>query len=533
MALGRQVETHRSPLSSAPELSTVSVPAENQSQPSTTIATDPCQPEAQGGDGLSRSAITSPVPVFEVSSAPFANSSDLPATELLYSLIDLYFKHVNTWCPILDHQFASKWLSSFPCPDDPDSVVLYAIVATALRFSQEPSLTPRARRQYYAAAKAKVILCAVENPSLQSLRALVILSFDFLGSSIGPQTVNIIALVVQTTLQLNLHLESTHSLSSSVRDIAGSCRFRDTILPRPETWRDEEGRRRLFWMAYIMERYVAVATGSDFVLPESSIDRSLPCRYDLFSGDQPVETRWSRELRGAEVAVNQPENLGSFSYHCEVIRILSRIHLFLQTPVDICSLAEMQKWETTYQELDHDLNCWLGGLPRDYSNVSQLCHSDPTSKISNWITLHAAFVTAIVRLHSCAAYPPVQSHLFRPSLSASQRCLAAVHSLHEIVQDVVDTGMLNLLGPQFALALSIAARVLLVHTGSEGGELDSSYEFFILTLQQMGQQWAIAEHCAFLLRKISNQARIQSLSNASVGNALSRMRMYVHCVECD
>jgi hypothetical protein len=87
--------------------------------------------------------------------------------------------------------------------------------------------------------------------------------------------------------------------------------------------------------------------------------------------------------------------------------------------------------------------------------------------------------------------------------------------------------MLNLLGPQFALALSIVARLLLVHTGSKGGELDSSYESFILTLQQMGQQWSLAEHCASMLRKISNQALMQCLSQAPAANELARMRMYV------
>ena len=531
MALGRQVETHCTTCLSSdsfvvPQWSNVLVPPEDLPQPTATATAigRPCHHETHE---LSRSTSASPVQLAEAPRGPLANALDLPNADLLYSLIDLYFKHVNTWCPILDRQSTFKWFSTFPGPDDPDLVVLYAIVATALRFSQDPTLTPHDRRRYHTAAKAKVLLSAVEDPSLPSLRALVILSFDFLGSTNGPQTSNIIALVVQTTLQLNLQVEATYNLSSSVREIAGYSRFRDRILPTPESWRDEEGRRRLFWMAYIIERYVAVATGSDFVLPESSIDRSLPCRYDLFSRNQPVETRWSRNLSCAKVDIDHPENLGSFSYHCEVIRILSRIHLFLQTPVDICSLAEVQKWEKTYKELDDDLNNWLGRLPGDYSNISQLCHSDPTSKISNWITLHAAFVTAVVRLHSCRAYPPVQSYLFRPSFSASQRCLAAVHSLHEIARDVVNTGMLNLLGPQFVLALSIAARFLLVHTGSNGGELDASYEFFILTLQQMGQQWRIAAHSASKLRAISNQACIQGSSNSPAPNILSKMRMYV------
>jgi hypothetical protein len=74
------------------------------------------------------------------------------------------FKHVNTWCPILDRQGTFELSPAMPRPDNQDFVVLYAIIITALRFSQEPSLTPHTRRKYYNAAKAKVLI-SIEKPS--------------------------------------------------------------------------------------------------------------------------------------------------------------------------------------------------------------------------------------------------------------------------------------------------------------------------------------------------------------------------------
>ena len=45
------------------------------------------------------------VPEVYSSSAPKAKfDTDLPPYDLLYTLVDLYFKHVNTWCPILDRK---------------------------------------------------------------------------------------------------------------------------------------------------------------------------------------------------------------------------------------------------------------------------------------------------------------------------------------------------------------------------------------------------------------------------------------------
>jgi Fungal specific transcription factor domain len=457
--------------------------------------------------------------------------SDLPAGELLYNLVDLYFKHVNTWCPILDRKVTVDGFFGSSIPDDADRIVLYAIVATTLRFSQDSSLTPEYRKRCHSAARDKVLLHSLQNPSIKSLQALVILAWDFLGSSDGLPSVNIIAMMVRTVLQLNLQVESGLSQSPAVRENVPLGPLHDSILPPPASWIEEEGRRRLFWMIYIIERYSTVATTADFVLNETEIDRYLPTRYDLFSQNRPVETRYSRGPGRSRMIIDQPENLGSFSYHCEVMRSLSRVQMFLQTPVDICSLAEVERWQNTYRELDDELNAWLSNLPDDYSRVSQLCHSDPTSKISNWINLHAAFVTSVVRLHSCAAYPTVRSHIFTPSFYASQRCLSAVQSLREIAQDVINTAMLNLLGPHFAFSLYVAARLLLVHAACTGAEPDPNCEFFISILNQMGQYWNISRQYAQLLDRICKRSRMEwPLNNAmilSTPKALAMMRRYV------
>ncbi|KAF3405387.1 hypothetical protein DPV78_003368 [Talaromyces pinophilus] len=457
---------------------------------------------------------------------------ELPRGELLYNLVDLYFKHINTWCPILDRRATFDSYFSTSVADEADNVALAAILAISLRFSQDPSLTSEVRRKYYSLAKDKVILYATENTSIKSLQALVILTWDSLGSSDGPQGGLLLAMVVRMALQLNLHVESSIYLSSSIPDDASPGQLRQTVLPQPHSWIEEEGRRRLFWMIYIMERYAAVASGSEVVLPESWIHRYLPCRYDLFSKNQPVETRWFSGTSRANTNPDRPENLGSFSYHCEVTSILSRVRTFLESPVDVCSIAEVEQWNNRYRELDDELNAWLSNLPDDYSKVSQLCHSDPTSKIANWITLHAVFVTCVVRLHSCAAYPTVRSHIFNPSYDASKRCLSTVDSLREIAKDVLNTGMLNLLGPPFTFALYVACRLLLVHSASTGVEPDPNCEVFIYILGLIGRYWGHARHYAQLLDQMWKRARLNwtdltgSVSSASKALAMMRRTAY-------
>ncbi|ODH28078.1 hypothetical protein ACO22_04016 [Paracoccidioides brasiliensis] len=267
--------------------------------------------------------------------------------------------------------------------------------------------------------------------------------------------------------------------------------------------------------------------GSDFILDIQQTDRQLPCRYDLFSKNQPVETRRFIGPERPEITINRPENLGSFSYHCEVLRILNRIHKFLRTPIDIGCSVDVDNWQATFRDLDRELDRWLYNLPDDYGRISQLCHSSPTSRISSWIMLHAAFITCVLRLHTCAAYPTIRSQIFFPSFAAMQRCLAAVESLREIVQDVVNTGMLDLLGPHFALSLWVSARVLVVDASVSNTDVNSIH-------------WGMAKKYAKVLENILEEAQeakrvaamIQDTASSSQSppllapKSLAEMRVY-------
>lgn len=425
--------------------------------------------------------------------------SELPPYDLLYTLVDLYFKHVNPWSPILDRKATLDAFFGSQSMDEADRVLMHAVVATTLRFSQDPRLTPESRAQFHDISRQKITLYALDHPNVRALQALVILAVDVLGTSNGQQGWNLLALIARNIVQLGLEVEKGTYLECSTPYPSA------TLLQasQPKSWIESEERRRLCWMTFVLDRYATVATADAFTLDEREMDRCLPCRYDLFSRNEPVETRWRRRAAGqAEMIVNKPENLGSFSYHCEVLGILSRIHRFLHQPLDITRHSDIQRWRETYRELDGELNNWLQNLPGEYGKISQLCHSDPGSRISNWIMLHAAFVTSVIRLHSSAAYPTIKSPVFTPSYHAIQRCLGAVESLREIAQDVLNTGMLSLLGHPFAFALWVSARLLLVHAATMECEIDPKITFFISTLEQMGQHWQVARDYARILNNV-------------------------------
>ncbi|KAJ4005598.1 hypothetical protein NW752_002433 [Fusarium irregulare] len=438
---------------------------------------------------------------------------DLPPHDIIYSLVDLYFKHCGTWCPILERKTIFATFFGSTSMEEPDRILLYAIVATTLRFLKDPRLSPEMSAYYHSVAKHTVQLYAMEHTTVPALRALVIITLDELGTSNGPRGWNLLSLLAQNARQLGLCEESSVFLSAEASEVTHTASSHRVAASKPESWIEDEGRRRLYWMIYLLDRYATIATPTfDFILSDTKINRFLPCSYDLFSKNVPVETRSLSACNNKQspimtYLVNKPENLGSFAYHCEILVILSRIHEFLKMPVDVTSASDMAEWRNTYRNLDRTLDGWLQSLPSEYSKISALCHSDPASRVANWFMLHSAYVTAAVRLHSSAAYPTVRSHIFVPSHYAMQRCLSAVQSLGDITRDVLEADGLNLLGPSFAFSLWVAARLLLVHAATVGCTVDSQIDFFIETLRDVGQHWEVANNYSKILQRVVQRAR--------------------------
>ncbi|KAK6597718.1 fungal specific transcription factor [Botrytis cinerea] len=163
-------------------------------------------PTSQASDFYSTNHPPLQSPSLNISQNPNEVSSDhaLPPYDLLYALVDLYFKFVNTWCPILHRRSTLDSLFGPSALDEADKILLHAIVATTLRFSTDQRLTEERRRHYHDISKQKVLLYGLENSSVKALQALVILALDLVGSSNGPPGWNLLALITRSVVQLGL-----------------------------------------------------------------------------------------------------------------------------------------------------------------------------------------------------------------------------------------------------------------------------------------------------------------------------------------
>lgn len=448
-----------------------------------------------------------------------SSDRDLPPYDLLYALVDLYFKYINTWCPILHRKSTLDSLFGPSMIEETDKILLYAIVATTLRYSTDARLTEERRRHYHAISKQRVLLYGMENSSVKSLQALVILALDLCGDSNGPPGWNIMALITRSVVQLGLAVESSSfTVSPNFQSIYT---LRAMILPEPRDFIEEESRRRLFWMVYLLDRYATIATAFEFALDDKEIDRALPCRDDLWMKNQKVETRWfsdrqqqyeaHHEAHNAEspdFKMDQPQNLGAFSYYIEILGILSKIHTFLKLPVDISALSDVEQWQMRYKELDNTLTSWKFGLPGEFGNMAEIFQPGSAKQLNcGWVMLHATYHTAVIRLHSSAAYPTTRSPIFHPSYSASQRCHGAVENIQALGEFVASNGLLSKLGPPFAFTLWVAARLLLVHGSTVEHKLSPQLPFFVDCLREMGRYWPVAARYCNLLERVLDEYR--------------------------
>ncbi|KAJ3946498.1 hypothetical protein N0V92_013342 [Colletotrichum tropicale] len=465
---------------------------------------------AQEYYGTNQTQLHSPDVPMAQSQTSTTPDQELPPYDLLYALVDLYFKHINTWCPILHRKTTLDSLFGPSTLEETDRILLHAIVATTLRYSTDSRLTEDSRQHYHSISKQRVLLYGMENSSVKALQALVILALDLVGSSNGPPGWNIMALITRSVVQLGLAVESTSfSVSPNFTSIYT---LRAMILPEPKDFIEEESRRRLFWMIYLLDRYATLATAFEFALDDKEIDRTLPCRDDLWIKNQKVETRWFRtqdhpEDTNPEYDINKPENLGAFSYYIEILAILSKIHKFLKQPVDISALSDVEQWQMRYKELDNMLTSWKFGLPGEYGNMAKLFQPGNKTLNCGWVMLHATYHTAVIRLHSSAAYPTTRSPIFTPSYSASQRCHGAVENIAALGEFVVNNGLLAKLGPPFAFTLWVASRLLLVHGSTVEHKLSPQIQFFVETLREMGRYWPVAARYCGLLQRVLDEHR--------------------------
>lgn len=207
----------------------------------------------------------------------FKDPSVLPSDDIVRDLIQLYFTHIHPWAPIIPPKPAVEW-------NAPWSIVVHAMVVLTLRLSHDERIV-HVKEQIRAAAKQHILSHAIESTSVDSIQALAILALDVIGSGQGPRSWGILALLTRSAVHLGLSQEDERTVTYGMPGRAPAPSLtRTAIIAPPTSWKEDEARRRLFWLIYSLDRYACVSTGWEFSL-DGQIKRRLPASDELWAGD--------------------------------------------------------------------------------------------------------------------------------------------------------------------------------------------------------------------------------------------------------
>lgn len=228
----------------------------------------------------------------------------LPREDIVRELIHLFYERVAPWAFI-----AIQLTDDRSELEQPWSVLVHAMVVVALRFLEDERVDPYKDR-IHEAAKRYVMLQVMETTTIENLQALCLVWIDIVGSGKGPISWSPLALLTRSVTHLDLSRESLEGSTGMPRASGAatpsgsrshSALSRTQVVPPPLTWREDETRRRLFWMCYVLDRHASLSTGWDFGILDFDVKRRLPAADDLWR--QIVSTQAQKDETIAPILI--------------------------------------------------------------------------------------------------------------------------------------------------------------------------------------------------------------------------------------
>ena len=279
-------------------------------------------------------------------------------------------------------------------PSNEDIILLHAVLATTMRFF-DSSLSDDEKGLHRTKSAEIVKSYGMEHSSITVLQAMVILALDIVGSESGPPVWKFLAVVTETAIHLDLAVDKYIPDEPDEKMISTMI---GVIITPGTSWLENECRRRLFWMIYLLDRYARVVTAFDFQLDEANIARRLPCKDIYYEQDKKKDTRWFK-IFTTDQDLHNNDNLGSFAFYIEAVHMLSLVHQFLREKVNIADASQAENWWSEYYHHDEKLDKWKGAVPAAYGlsnqskSISAMMQSSEELEDHGRIMLHAAYYT--------------------------------------------------------------------------------------------------------------------------------------------
>ncbi|TVY49129.1 hypothetical protein LOCC1_G001208 [Lachnellula occidentalis] len=368
-----------------------------------------------------------------------ADENELPPDDLMDDLVEIYFRTIQPWIPILHvRHFRAK----MAVPDQRRNLttIFHAIVSLCIRFSEDARI----------------------------------------GSGRGPSAWSIVGSMTRTVEQLQLSVEEEDQTKSDEFLIK-----RMAFLAPCKSWIEREERRRVFWNVFLMDRFCSIATGWNFSLTSADVRRRLPCEGALWEEGHALNTPTpyfgvADKSTNSALPTSRPElddqaSIGGFAYCIEASESLRLVStFFLRHAVNVSDVHDVQVWLMRFKELDLRLVQWKIFLPERWCEACAL-NSDGIMD-PNLTLAHITHNTAVGLLHQGIAYP------------SAETCLAAATEVAVIAEKYLQDSV-SLTNPQFAFCLFMGGRMLLAHSLHFNTPLAPQFKSLTNSLFEISRRW--------------------------------------------
>ncbi|KAL4892167.1 fungal-specific transcription factor domain-containing protein [Aspergillus ambiguus] len=248
-------------------------------------------------------------------------------------------------------------------------------------------------------------------------------------------------------------------------------------LAPPKDWTEKEERRRVFWMAFCIDRYASVGTGWPVLFDERDITTNLPASEEAFVQGQPQRTS-----RFEDIIVGDGLSTLSPFGGVVIMAVLFGRHL-----------AHLHRPES--QDNDHDLNGGYWQRHRSYDNVllhfalAMPSHLRLPAGIldPNVIFCNMAIHTSTVCLHQAAIFKAEKNKMpAQIIIESKRRCIVAADQISNIMKMISHLD-LTTMNPFMSFCVFIAARVFVQYLKSrpEDTAARSSLQFIFSALDAL------------------------------------------------
>lgn len=424
-------------------------------------------------------------------------AEDLPPKAVLEVLINLYFKHIHPWAPIL-HETSLR-VNIF---QESHLSLLYAIVLITLKFTGPDFLPNKSIVFFRETAQDHILRNVLDLGSLVSLQSLLLLACHECGFPPGPRSWGCIAVLVAAGVRY-LRLDDEYPMrSNKYPDFL--LNFSTTgaeIAEETASYIEQEERRRCFWMIYFLDRFSSASLGSAISLRMDNVHLRYPQTEE--SWNEVSNAAWYRvykESRATDWFCMNDAYTSPWAKSLNALVVHDSVQEFLMLKLDISSAESCSHWQTTLRHVDANMRAWY-----DDFNAKYPC---PFKGFDlGWVMALGVFYTSTIRLFAFPAYPAVTSAHFKASQLATERVEMGVNGITDLAKTCLFAGC-SCLPPQFAFITWVAARAHIISKLSKVGSENTSNSVLTIllrVLRDMSATWECAAHYLSVIEEILNR----------------------------